>query len=399
MSPLRRLTVTLPFACALSLLGGGLAAPLAAAAAAPSAAADLSSWPAGDAPAQIGQRLARRFLASPHGNDGKPSRIIIYPETCAWYGALTFAQVTHDQALTAALIARFQPLFGPEAHLVPKPVNVDATVFAAVPFQLAIETHEDRYLKLGRRLADAQWRVPADFPQELARMSPADREVHEAAAKAGLSWQTRLWVDDMYMITMAQVQAYRATGDSKYLDRAAREVVYYLDRLQQPNGLFYHAPDVPFFWGRGNGWFSAGMTETLRSLPADHPLRPRILAGYRKMMAGLLKYQDANGTWHQLVDDPDAWPESSCTGMFAYGLISGVRNGWLDAATYGPAARKAWLGLISFIQPDGAVRDVCEGTNKKDSRQYYLDRKRITGDLHGQAPVLWTATALLRPAL
>jgi unsaturated rhamnogalacturonyl hydrolase len=28
--------------------------------------------------------------------------------------------------------------------------------------------------------------------------------------------------------------------------------------------------------------------------------------------------------------------------------------------------------------------------------QYYLDRQRITGDMHGQAPILWSATALLR---
>jgi len=39
---------------------------------------------------------------------------------------------------------------------------------------------------------------------------------------------------------------------------------------------------------------------------------------------------------------------------------------------------------------------VCQGTGKKNDLQYYLDRERITGDLHGQAPVLWCATALLR---
>jgi len=55
----------------------------------------------------------------------------------------------------------------------------------------------------------------------------------------------------MYMLIIVQLQAYRATGDAKYLDRAALEMSVYLDKLQQPNGLFYHAPDVPFFWGRG----------------------------------------------------------------------------------------------------------------------------------------------------
>lgn len=41
----------------------------------------------------------------------------------------------------------------------------------------------------------------------------------------------------------------------------------YLDELQRPNGLFYHAPDVPYYWGRGNGWVAAGMAELLQCLP------------------------------------------------------------------------------------------------------------------------------------
>jgi rhamnogalacturonyl hydrolase YesR len=170
----------------------------------------------------------------------------------------------------------------------------------------------------------------------------------------------------------------------------------YLDRLQQPNGLFYHAPDVPFFWGRGNGWVAAGMTELLRSLPANHPKRARILAGYRKMMNSLLQYQSEEGTWRQLIDHPESWPETSSSGMFAFAMISGVKEKWLKENPYGLAARKAWLGLVKYIDANGDISNVCEGTNKKNDLQYYLDRKRLTGDLHGESAVLWSATALLR---
>jgi len=200
----------------------------------------------------------------------------------------------------------------------------------------------------------------------------------------------------MFMITMAQAQAYRATGNRLYLDRAAREMVYYLDHLQQPNGLFYHSAEAPFHWGRGNGWMAAGMAELLRSLPADNPDRPRILQGYRAMMASLLRFQDASGMWHQLIDDPTAWPETSGTGMFAFAFITGVKEGWLDAATYSPAARKAWLALIGYLDANANLREVCAGTGTNKDRQYYLDRPRLIGDLHGQAPVLWCASALLR---
>jgi unsaturated rhamnogalacturonyl hydrolase len=337
----------------------------------------FTRWPAGTSPKQIGKRVTERFLATPHllstGEATQP--YIAYPESVTWYGALTFAQLSHDKKLTSRLVQRFDPLLGDEAKLVPEPKHVDLTVFSAVPLELYIETRQPKYLDFGKRLADKQW----------AETTPA-----------GLTIQTRYWIDDMYMITIAQVQAYRATGDTKYLDRAALEMSLYLDNLQQPNGLFYHAPDVPFFWGRGNGWVAAGMAELLRSLPQSHPRRARILSAYTKMMAALLQYQGSDGVWRQLIDRPESWQETSSTGMFAFAMVTGVKNGWLDEKTYAAAARRAWLGLIKYLEPNGDIRNVCEGTGKKNDLQYYLDRNRNTGDLHGQAPLLWTASALLR---
>jgi rhamnogalacturonyl hydrolase YesR len=352
------------------------------------AAYDFGTWPAGASPREVGKRVAERFLAKGYRLSGKEHKVFHYAETCTWYGALEFAQLTHDGEMMHRLVARFDPLFGEKADLIPPVVNVDYAVFGATPLELYRQTKDQRYLKIGKRMADAQWTTPKDTSQ----LSP---EAKEGIAK-GLSWHTRFWIDDMYMITMLQTQAYRATGDIVYADRAAREAVAYLEKLQQPNGLFFHAPDSPFFWGRGDGWFAAGMSELLRSLPENHPLRPRILAGYQKMMASLLKYQGGDGMWRQLIDDPQAWPESSSTGMFTFAFITGVQHGWLDAATYGPAARKGWLALVRHINADGDITDVCEGTNKGPDRPYYLARLRITGDLHGQGPILWCADALLR---
>lgn len=350
----------------------------------------FGAWPKGASPEEVGARVAERFLAQPHsqyGRFGKTPKQITYPDVCTWYGALCFAKETGDSGLTARLAQRFEPLFGADARLLPPPNHVDNSVFGAVPFELYLQTKEPRYLALGKSYADAQW-APAQGKDD----TPEAR----AFTAKGLTWQTRFWIDDMFMITMVQAQAFRATGDRAYIDRAAKEMVVYLDELQRPNGLFYHAPDVPFFWGRGNGWMAAGTAELLRSLPADNPDRPRILEGYRKMMAALLKHQAPDGMWRQLVDDEGSWPETSGTAMFTFALITGVKNGWLDAGVYGPAARKGWLALITYLDANSDIRDVCEGTNKKADRQYYLDRKRVTGDLHGQAPLIWCAVALLR---
>ncbi len=344
-------------------------------------------WPSGAAPAVIGRRITERFLSHDFRLTSKPP-VMHYAETCAWYGALQFAQLTHEHDLTERLVARFESLLGPQAQLIPPPTNVDYAVFGALPLELYRQTRDERYRKLGLDLADRQWTTPVDQNE----LSPEARE----AVRGGLSWHTRFWIDDMYMITMLQTQAYRATHDQRYLDRAAAEAVAYLDKLQQPNGLFLHAPDTPFYWARGNGWFAAGMSELLSSLPANHPRRERILAGYRKMMAALRAAEDAEGMWHQLLDEPQSFPESSGTAMFTFAFISGVKHGWLEADTYAPAARRGWLALVSRLEPDGALRDVCESTNKKNDREYYLTRQRVTGDLHGQAPMLWCVDALLR---
>ena len=58
-------------------------------------------------------------------------------------------------------------------------------------------------------------------------------------------------------------------------------------------------------------------------------------------------------------------------------------------------ARKAWIKLVDYINDNADVLNVCEGTNKKNDKQYYYDRKRYPGDYHGQAPYLWCAAALL----
>ena len=350
---------------------------------------DFKNWPKGTSPEEIGKRVADHFVATPHTNFNRPTppRTITYPETCTWYGALTFAKETGDKKLVEQLAQRFEPLFGSRDTLIPKPDHVDLSVFGSVPLELYMQTRDQRYLTLGKNIADKQWAAP-----EGPRVKPESYYYYNK----GMTWQTRMWIDDMFMITALQAQAYRATGDTVYINRAAREMVLYLDTLQMPNGLFYHAPDVPFFWGRGDGWMAVGMSELLRSIPKNNPNYNRIMSGYKLMMASLLKHQAEDGMWRQLIDDPSSWAETSCTGMFTFAFITGVKNGWLDKKTYAPAARKAWLKLITYINENNDITEVCEGTNKKNERQYYLDRKRNIGDLHGQAPVLWCATALLR---
>ena len=84
--------------------------------------ADLKNFPKGFSPQEVGRRVAEHFVATPHANFGRttPPKIITYPETCTWYGALTFAKVSGDKQLTQQLVQRSaenqRKLFGVSGH-------------------------------------------------------------------------------------------------------------------------------------------------------------------------------------------------------------------------------------------------------------------------------------------
>ena len=112
-------------------------------------------------------------------------------------------------------------------------------------------------------------------------------------------------------------------------------------------------------------------------------------------MKTLVEYQKEDGLWGQLVDDKTSWSETSGSAMFTYAMIKGVRKGWLDEDVYASIVRKAWLALVQQIDEKGDIAGVCEGTNKTNDRQFYLNRRALPGNMHGQAPVLWCVTAFL----
>ncbi len=342
----------------------------------------FEDFPVGANPKIVGKKLSERFLLSKHHLYG--DRGIHYAEVCTWYGALRFAEQINDKELITSLRNRFELLFYLEKDLLPPPIHVDQNMFGCLPLRFYKITKDKRYLDLGLLYADSQWELPQNA-------LPEEKKWHDK----GYSWQTRLWIDDMYMITIVQSEAYYATGNKKYINRAAKEMTMYLDELQHSNGLFYHAPDVPYYWARGDGWMAVGMTELLASLPQTDINRQRIMEGYLLMMNNLKKFINKDGLWNQLIDQSDFWTETSGSAMFLYSMIIGVQNGWLDMDEYAPIIRRAWLSLCNYINDEAFVTEVCIGTGKENSKQYYRDRPRIAGDFHGQAPFLWCAYALL----
>lgn len=328
-----------------------------------------------DTPRTIGKKIAEELLARNgfmlYKTDESES--LHYAEACAAYGAAKFASSTGDTDLLRRIFNRYKDVA--ENGPVNSENHVDANVYGIVPLELYLRLKNKKMLKEGLHLADKQWLNPRPD---------------------GLTNQTRFWVDDVYMTACLQVQAYRSTRNYVYLERAALEVETYLKKLQQENGLFFHGPEAQFYWGRGNGWVAAGLTELLSELPATDSRYTSILGSYRTMMKSLVEYQGDDGMWHQLIDIPSSFAESSSTAMFGYAVCEGVSKGLLTGEEYTTCYQRAWKALCRRIDGQSRVTDICVGTGQSKDMAYYLERPTHTGDFHGQAPMLWFACSLIK---
>lgn len=332
-------------------------------------------WNEESNPEKIGKMVVDDLLSRPEIMRYETDFLstVHYAEAISGMGALEFASFLDDTLRICKLKERYQPVLV-NAHELPAN-HVDANVVGVLPLQFYLFKENPEYLKAGLHMADIQWENPRDD---------------------GLSSQTRFWIDDMYMIGMLQKKAYEVTGNTVYLKRAAKQYAAYLERLQQPNGLFFHGEEAPFFWGRGNGWVAVALAEILEVLPPENEHFENISDGYQKMMKALVEYQSGSGMWRQLIDYDEAWEESSATAMFGYAIKLGVDRGILEGENFTVAYQKAWTALADRLNEEGQLPDICVGTGKSDDIQYYLDRPTVNGDLHGQAPMLWFALSLLQ---
>ncbi len=214
-----------------------------------------------------------------------------------------------------------------------------------------------------------------------------------------------LWADDLYMANSFLCRMGKVTERSWQtvgIDDATRQVINFHKYLfDQEMGLMYHnwysdtgSPGVAF-WGRANGWAILAQVELLDQLPADYPQRDTLLALFRCHIDGIVPYQDSTGLWHQLLDKPDSFPETSCTAMFTYAIARAVDQGYLESR-YKSFALKGWQGILTKIRPDGQVEGICTGTSTSDDLNDYYTRPTPLNDVHGIGTVLMAGTEIIQ---
>ncbi len=226
----------------------------------------------------------------------------------------------------------------------------------------------------------------------------------------------QMWLDGLYMGSPFLAKYAVNFDEPKLFDDVANQI-YLIDKYgySEETGLYHHAwdeskeqkwadPETGLsknYWGRSIGWFSMAVVDVLDYLPEDHPQRDMIIDVAQKIAAGIVKYQDETGVWYQVIDQGGRegnYLESSCSSMFAYFLLKGVQNGYLDQK-YQEAGIKAYEGILNqFIEEneDGtiSITNVCAvaglgGNPYRDgSYEYYINEPIRANDPKGVGPFI-----------
>ena len=207
------------------------------------------------------------------------------------------------------------------------------------------------------------------------------------------------WVDDMFMGLPFVIHSTELTSDAaekkSIQDDAASQVIAFTNiLLDKKDSLFHHAkmsahPEIQFpYWLRANGWGLWAITEVLKGLPKNHVYYPAILKIYKANVEALLKHQDKNGLWHNIINIPSSRVETSGSAIITLAIARGINEGWLDKDRYRPIAINAWNAVSKKIEPDGEVEDIIVGSMTNQDYHYYENQPLVKNDSHGMFCVM-----------
>lgn len=239
-----------------------------------------------------------------------------------------------------------------------------------------------------------------------------------------------MMVDGMYMLHPFLAKYASLFNEPALYDEVTFQLLYMASKVMPtPNTLPKHAWEYYDYkawsdptthrstdvWSRGTGWYMMALADVLEYLPSTHANYASVLELFQRMSSGVAAHQDpTTGLWHQVVDKTNEtgnWTESSGSGMFVYALKKGVKNGWLNAATYTPVTDKGWQGLQTQIATlsDGGpqIQQFCVATGVVNNTAAYYNLGKTncptgipwsgTQHPHGYCGILMAASAMEFP--
>lgn len=160
------------------------------------------------------------------------------------------------------------------------------------------------------------------------------------------------------------------------------------------------------FWGRANAWYMLALVDVLELMPTSNTNYSTLKGYLEELAASIASYQNADGTWYQVLDQKDNaldgnYEESSCSALFTAAYLKALRLKLLESSKYETMAQNAYVALVNKfmaydkddnnkIQILGSCCSAGLGTNSKilrdGSRSYYIngnDSKAVTGENTG----------------
>jgi unsaturated rhamnogalacturonyl hydrolase len=330
----------------------------------------VKAIPRSEAHAEIERRLDRtprqlaEKLAQYYGHDFDQ---VAYIQAIALIGQLRLGH----QADVERLVAPFVDGSKDSLAKATSPTLAGHLVFA----DLADRTRDERYLRLVRKTADLGFTASGEMKESMP--------LHDEMS------------DSVFMACPILASAGKLTRESKYFDMAARHFSFMQNLCLRRDGLYRHSPLSEAAWGRGNAFPALGLAWTLTNFPREHPEFNRMVQAFQDHMTELARFQDANGTWREVIDQRGSYSEFSATAMIATAMLWGIKNGWLESTSYRPRIDLAWRAILARTGADGRLMDVCESTGKQKSLKDYLHRAAILDrDPRGGAMALLLATEL-----
>ena len=212
----------------------------------------------------------------------------------------------------------------------------------------------------------------------------------------------QMWLDGLYMGGPICAEYAKTFDRPEYFNLVAEQILLMEKNTRdEKTGLLYHAwnerrdtpwadPETgksPEFWGRSMGWVGVAILDDLDFFPDGHRDRAEMTRAAADLLKALLPYQSADGRWYQVVDkpqNPDNWPENSCTCLYAAAIFKAARKGILPKELL-KNAQRGYDGVIRSLTLDGddlLIGNVCIGTGVGDY-EHYIHRPTSVNDLHG----------------
>ena len=117
------------------------------------------------------------------------------------------------------------------------------------------------------------------------------------------------------------------------------------------------------FWGGGNGWTAAGLSQVIRSLPANRSGDRKRLAEFAAaVIDGCLAHQRADGLFHDYVDKPETFVETNLAQMLAFAVFTGITGGWLPKSYLQHAVAMRAAARLKMDE-HGFVQGACGAPN------------------------------------